>query len=76
MSIVALWATCFLSQYQVNLEDPLTYSELLFCLKKSSKNTSPGYDGFSYEFLKCSGMLRALNYGINNGELFDSQNEG
>ena len=30
------------------LEGPLTYSEILFCLKKSSNNTSPGYDGFSY----------------------------
>ena len=64
------------------LEGPLSYSELLFCLKKSSNNTSPGYDGFSYEFFKVFWndighfMLRALNYGINNGELSDSQNEG
>ena len=64
------------------LEGPLSYSELLFCLKKSSNNTSPGYDGFSYEFFKVFWndighfMLRALNYGINNGELSDSQKRG
>ena len=64
------------------LEGPLTYSELLFCLKKSSNNSSPGYDGFSYEFFKVFWsdighfMLRALNYGINNGELSDSQKRG
>ena len=34
------------------LEGPITYSELLYCLKKTSNNTSPGFDGFTYEFFK------------------------
>ena len=64
------------------VEGPLPYSELLFCLKKSSNNTSPGYDEFSYEFFKVFWndighfMFRAFNYGINNGELSDSQKRG
>ena len=29
------------------LEGPITYSELLYCLKKTSNNTSPGFDGFT-----------------------------
>lgn len=64
------------------LEGPLLYSELLFCLKKASNNTSPGFDGFSYEFFKFFWsdlgyfMLRALNYGFRNGELSESQKQG
>ena len=34
------------------LEGPITYPELLYCLKKTSNNTSPGFDGFTYEFFK------------------------
>ena len=34
------------------LEGPITYSELLYCLKETSNNTSPGFDGFTYEFFK------------------------
>ena len=34
------------------LEGPITYSELLYCLKKTSNNTSPGFDVFTYEFFK------------------------
>ena len=36
---------------KVKLEGHITYSEMLYCLKKSSNNTSPGFDGFTYEFL-------------------------
>ena len=37
---------------KILLEGPITYDENLFSLKKSSNNTSPGCDGFTYEFFK------------------------
>ena len=43
------------------LEGPLTYSEILFYLKKSSNNTNPGYDAFSYDFFsKYFGTILAI----------------
>ena len=30
------------------LEGPITYSGLLFCLKKTSNDSSPGFDGYTY----------------------------
>ena len=30
------------------LMGPITYSELLFCLKKTSNNSSPGFDGYTF----------------------------
>ena len=32
------------------LKGPLTYPELLYCLKKTSNNTSPGFHELTYEF--------------------------
>lgn len=64
------------------LEGRLTYTELLFCLKKASNNTSPGFDGYTYEFFKFFWkdlghfMLRAINYGFEKGELSVSQKQG
>ena len=49
------------------LEGPITYSEPLYCLKKTPNNTSPGFDGFTYEFFKFfwkdigQFLLRAIN---------------
>ena len=37
---------------KVKLEGHITYSEMIYCLKESSNNTSPGFDGFTYEFFK------------------------
>lgn len=65
-----------------SLEGLLSYSELLYCLKKSKNNTSPGFDGFTYEFFKFfwndlgQFMLRAINYGFEKGELSESQKQG
>ena len=64
------------------LEGQLSYSELLFCLKKTSNNSSPGFDGFTYEFFKYFWndfghfMLLAINYGFEIGELSESQKQG
>ena len=64
------------------LEGQLSYSELLVCLKKTSNNSSPGFDGFTYEFFKFFWndlghfMLRAINYGFEIGELSESQKQG
>ena len=35
---------------KISFEGPINYEEILSCLKKSSNNTSPGYDGFTYDF--------------------------
>ena len=57
------------------LEGPITYDELLFYVKKASNNTSPGFDGYTYEFCNffffffffffwkdlCHFLLRAIN---------------
>ena len=49
------------------LEGLITYPELLYCIKKASNNTSPGFDGFTYEFFKFFWkdlghfLLRAIN---------------
>ena len=37
---------------KILLEGPIRNDEILFSLKKSSNNTSPGCDGFTYEFFK------------------------
>ena len=37
---------------RLKLEGEIKYDELLYCLKKTSNNTSPGLDGFTYEFYK------------------------
>lgn len=64
------------------LEGPLTYQELLFCLKKTSNNTSPGFDGFSYEFFKFFWkdlghfILRSINASFNKGEFSESMKRG
>ena len=53
-----------------------------FLLKKSSNNTSPGSDGFTYEFFKFfwrdlgAYLLRAVNTCFQKGELTDSLNRG
>ena len=64
------------------LEGPITYSELLFCLKKTSNNSSPGFDGYTYEFFKFfwndigAFLLRAINECFVKGELSDSLKYG
>ena len=64
------------------LEGHITYSEMLYCLKKSSNNTSPGFDGFTYEFFKFFWrdvglfLLRAINGCFSKGELSESLNRG
>ena len=64
------------------LERPFTYDELLFCLKKASNNTSPGFDGYTYKFLKFFWkdlghfLLRAINRCFIKGELSESLRRG
>ena len=64
------------------LEGPITYSELLYCLKKTSNNTSPGFDGFTYEFFKFFWkdighfLVRAINDCFNKGELSETLKYG
>ena len=64
------------------LEGPITYSELLFCLKKTSNNSSPGFDGYTYDFFKFfwndigAFLLRAINECFVKGELSDSLKYG
>ena len=64
------------------LEGPITYEELLFCLKKSANNTSPGFDGFTYEFFKFFWkdlghfLVRAINVCFNQGKLTESLRRG
>ena len=64
-------------------EGKISYDEILFGLKKSSKNTSPGFDGFTYEFfnfffLSDLGyfLLRAINACFENEKLLDSLKRG
>ena len=63
-------------------EGPIKYEEILYCLKKSSNNTSPGCDGFTYEFFKFFWkdlgiyLLRAINTCFYKGELTDSLKRG
>ena len=63
-------------------EGLLSYSDLLFCLKKTLNNTSPGFDGFINEFFKFFWndlgyvLLRAINCGFEKGELSESQKQG
>ena len=60
------------------LEGPITYDELLYCLKKASNNTSPVLDGYTYEFFKFFWkdlghfLLRAITRCFINGELSES----
>ena len=68
---------------KMTLEGPIKYEEILYCLKKSSNNTSPGCDGFTYEFFfkyfwKDLGiyLLRAINTCFYKGELTDSLTRG
>ena len=55
---------------------------MLYCLKKSSNNTSPGFDGFTYEFFKFFWrdvghfLLRAINVCFSKGELSESLKRG
>lgn len=66
----------------LKLEGPIRYSEILFCLKKASNNTSPGFDGFTYEFFKFFWndigyfLLRAINTSFSKGELSESLRRG
>lgn len=65
-----------------SLEGVITHNELLKCLKKSSNNTSPGFDGFTYEFFKFfwvdlgGFMLRAINASFIKGELSETFKRG
>ena len=67
---------------KILLEGPIRNDEILFSLKKSSNNTSPGCDGFTYEFFKFFWrdlgvyLLRAVNTCFNKGELTDSLKRG
>lgn len=67
---------------KLKLEGNITYSEILFCLKKSSNNTSPGFDGFTYEFFKFFWndlgyfLLRAINSCFDNENLLESLKRG
>lgn len=67
---------------KLKLEGKITYEEILFCLKKSSNNTSPGFDGFTYEFFKFFlndlgyFLLRAINTCFENEKLLDSLKRG
>lgn len=64
------------------LEGIITYDELLKCLKKASNNTSPGFDGFTYEFFKFfwadlgGFMLRAINASFIKGEFSETFKRG
>ena len=64
------------------LERQITYDELLFCLKIASNNTSPGFDGYTYEFFKIFWkdlghfLLRAINRCFVKGELSESLRRG
>ena len=66
----------------MTLEGPKKYEEILYCLTKSSNNTSPGCDGFTYEFFKFFWkdfgiyLLRAINTCFYKGELTDSLKRG
>ncbi len=65
-----------------SLEGPITYDELLKCLKKAKNNESPGSDGFMYEFYKffwkdlSPFLLRSFNYSFANGYLSVTQRQG
>ncbi|MCU7801037.1 MAG: reverse transcriptase family protein, partial [gamma proteobacterium symbiont of Lucinoma myriamae] len=67
---------------KMHLDGLITYQELLDCLKKTSNNTSPGFDGFTYEFFKFFWrdlghfMLRAINESYIKGELSESLTRG
>ena len=67
---------------KINLEGTISYAEIRFCLKKSSNNMSPGFDGFTYEFFKFFGsdlgyfLLRAINACFENEKLLDSLKRG
>lgn len=67
---------------KLKLEGPITYQEMLHCLKKSSNNTSPGFDGYTYEFFKLFWkdlgyfLLRAINASFIKEELPDSLKRG
>ena len=60
------------------LEGPLTYPELLYCLKK----TSPGFHELTYEFFKFFWkdighfLVRAINDCFNKGELSEPLKHG
>lgn len=64
------------------LEGPISYEELLLCLKHAKNNRSPGSDGFTMEFYKFFWLdigrylLRSLNCGFNLNELSVTQKEG
>ena len=67
---------------KILLEGPITYDEILFSLKKSSNDTSPGCAGFMYEFFKFfwrdlgAYLLSAVNTCFQKGELTDSLKRG
>ena len=72
----------FFDTLLMEIRGPITYSELLYCLKKTSNNTSPGFDGFTYEFFKFfwkdigQFLLRAINDSFYEGELSESLKHG
>ena len=67
---------------RVEIEGPLTYSEILKVLKNMTNNKSPGQDGFSAEFFKFfwldigTLLVRMLNCVYENGLLSQSQQLG